>query len=91
MKTMTTSGDGATDWPLVKIKWADHWIDYGDQDMDEVLEKLKPYYGEYVGYLIAENKQMIAIASNKWQNGDPSEVMYIMKRAIVERKVLSSE
>lgn len=86
-----TRGGGTTKYPIVEVKWADHWIDHGDSTMEEVMENLKPYYGEFIGYEIGNNKQMVALAANIWENGEPSEVMYIMKRAIVSRKVLSSE
>lgn len=76
-------------FPFVQVKWADHWIDYGDHDLTTIKGNLSSYDGNYSGYLIAESKQVIAIASNIWEGDDNSsnfsDVMYIMKRAIISR------
>ena len=72
-------------YPLIKVVWADHWVDQGDFDLDDIKEKAKPYYGEYAGYLVVENKQMLVLCSNIWENGQQSDPMYIMKRCIVSR------
>lgn len=80
------------EYKKVSVKWADHWIDYGDHDIDDVKEYAKkPYEGEYTGYLVADTKRMIAIASNIWDDGGVSDPMYIMKRAIIKLEVLSNE
>ena len=71
--------------PLIKVKWADHWIDNGDFTLDEIKEKAQPYYGEYAGLLVYENKQMLIWSSNVWEDGSFSDPMMLMKRCIVER------
>jgi len=69
----------------ITIKWADHFIEYGDHDVEDVKKTVKkPFAGEYTGYLVAESKQMMAISSNIWEDGSVSDVMYIMKRAIIK-------
>jgi len=80
---MTTETNGK--YPLIKVKWADHWHETGDFTPDEIKGKAKPYHGEYAGYLVEDNKQMIVLCSNVWENGEVSDPMYIMKRAIVWR------
>lgn len=76
-------------YPLVRIRWADHWIDNGDHDLEDIEDNVKnPYIGDYVGYLVAESQRMVCICSNVWDDGTLSDPMYIMKRAILERRVL---
>ena len=73
------------DYPLISVKWADHWNETGDFTVEEIKNKAKPYYGEYAGYLVEENKQMIVLCSNIWENGEVSDPMYLLKRCIVSR------
>ena len=74
----------------IEVKWADHWIDSGDHDYNNVIQKAKPRYGNYTGYLVFENKQIIILCSNYWdeegsEHLEVSDPMYIMKRSIVSR------
>ena len=76
-------------YPLIKVRWADHWIHREDLTLDEIKENLDAMYGSYAGHLVAESKQVVVICSNVWE-GDEGEAifsdpMYIMKRAIVYR------
>lgn len=72
-------------FPLVKVKWADHYIDYGEHDLETVKESAKDaYIGSYSGYLVAKSRRMIAIAPNVWEDGTISDPMFIMRRAIIE-------
>lgn len=81
-----------SEYKTVKIKWADHWIDYGDFTPEQVQECVKaPYVGEFCGHLVGESKQMLAIASNVWEDGTISDVMYIMKRAVVKNEKVDDE
>lgn len=73
-------------YPTVTVKWADHWCERGDFDIEHIEEHVKnAYIGEFTGKLVAESKQMVAIVSNVWDDGSVSDPMYIMKRAIMER------
>jgi len=81
---MTTTAP-SKEYPSVRIKWADHWTDTGDTTLEAIKEKARPYYGEYVGLLAYENKQMVVLCSNVWENGDLSDAMFLMKKCIVER------
>jgi hypothetical protein len=74
----------------IEVKWADHWVNPGDHSLKDVIEDAKPMYGNYTGYLVHENKQVIILCSNYWdeeEDGDVvvSDPMYIMKRTIVYR------
>lgn len=74
-------------FPLVKVKWADHYIEYGEHDLETVKETAKDaYVGSYAGYLVAKTKRMLVIAGNVWEDGTISDPMYIMRRAVVEYK-----
>lgn len=80
------------DFPLVKVRWADHHVNYGDHDLGDIIKDARPLYGNYGGYLVYENKQVVIICSNWWEaDGEDdntievSDAMTIMKRAIVYR------
>ena len=77
-------------FPTITVRWADHWIENGDQDLNEVCKAAKPMYGNYTGFLVFENKQVLVLCSNWWEgakNETPtvSDPMYIMKRSITYR------
>lgn len=76
-------------FPTITVKWADHWVDPGDADLKSVIQEAKPLYGNYTGFLVFENKQVIVLCSNYWDSDDDSievsDPMYIMKRCIVSR------
>lgn len=83
---------GGKEYPLVKVKWADHYIDYGDHDIKDVQENAKDAFtGSYAGYLVAKSRRMVVIASNVWEDGTVSDPMYIMRRAILEYKEYRDE
>jgi len=69
----------------ITVKWADHHVSYGDYSLEEIKALAQPYYGEYSGLLVNEDKQTITICSNKWEDGQYSDPMVIMKRCIVSR------
>ena len=74
----------------VQVKWADHWVDNGDHALKDVIKEAKAMYGNYTGYLVYENKQVLILCSNHWddeEEGDTvvSDPMYIMKKAIKYR------
>lgn len=77
------------DYPEITVRWADHWIDYGDHTLEDIQNNLTPLYGKYKGHLVGESKQMIAICANIWEEekgeANFSDPMYIMKRAITYR------
>ena len=73
-------------YPLVEIEWADHFFDSGDSSLEDIIQTAKkPYIGKYVGYLVHENKRMVVLCANIWEDGSLSCPMYIMKRCIVSR------
>lgn len=76
-------------FPTVTVRWADHWIDNGDQSLKDVIKEAKPMYGNYTGFLVHENKQVIVLCSNYWEgeeeDAEVSDPMYIMKRSITYR------
>ncbi len=70
------------------ITWADHFYQDDDYTLEEINEKIKsPIYGEYIGYCIAESKQILCLASNIWEDGTISQPMYIMKKCIIRREI----
>jgi len=73
-------------YPLVEIVWADHFFDSGDCELEEIEEEAKtPYMGKYTGYLVHENKRMVVLCANIWEDGTLSCPMYIMKKSITKR------
>lgn len=81
--------DDKQKFTTITVKWADHWVDAGDGNIKEVIAEAKPMYGNYTGFLVHENKQVIILCSNYWDDEDDglivSDPMYIMKKAIVSR------
>jgi hypothetical protein len=75
------------EYPRLSVVWADHFIHNGDHDIADVIKEAKPVYGEYTGYCVYENKQILVLCSNIWEDGTVSDPMFIMKRAIKERLV----
>lgn len=88
-----TQNDGSEDYPLITVRWADHWQDEGDYTLEEIKKKATPCIGKWRGALIFENKQMIVMGGNGWEPREDldeneetfSEPMYIMKRSIIYR------
>ncbi len=70
----------------VSITWADHYYDEEPVTLEEVQKNLKAMTRITSGFLIAENKRVIAIASTIDEDGTFSEVNYLMKRAILSRE-----
>jgi len=75
----------STKYPLITVKWADHWVDYGDHDLKDVVDKAKAFTGDFAGHLVFENQRVVILCSNVWEDGTVSDPMYIMKRAIISR------
>ncbi len=81
------------DFPVITVRWADHWQDEGDFSLEQIKEKANTYYGNWTGKLVLETKQMLVLVGNTWdarpENDEPedsySEPMYIMKRSITYR------
>lgn len=72
-------------YPRVTIRWADHFIHNGDYAKEDIKDLLsKPFIGEYTGYLVFQNKRIIGIASNIWDDESVSDLMGIMKKAIIK-------
>ena len=76
-------------YPIISVKWADHWIEYGDCSLEFIQKNLKSYDGNYSGHLVGESKQMICLCANVWEGEDGednfSDPMFIMKKAIISR------
>ena len=67
------------------IRWADHFFISETMTIDEIKSKLKPYVRTTTGYVIAENRRVLAIASTIEPDGEFTEVNYLMKRCILSR------
>lgn len=75
-----------TSYPIVEVVWDDHHFDEGDKTLKEIIKESQgPYVGSYVGYLVYENKTMIVLCANVWDDDDLSCPMSIMKKNIVSR------
>lgn len=75
-----------TVYPIVEVKWDDHFFDVEDTTLKEIIkEATQPYVGTYIGYLVYENDVMLVLCSNVWADDTLSCPMYIMKRAISYR------
>jgi len=76
-------------YPLITVRWADHFFCEEDLSLQDIKkEAAGPLIGEYSGYLVEENKRMIVLASNIWEEdieASISPTMYIMKKSIVFR------
>ena len=76
-------------YPVIRVKWADHWHEPGEYTLEHILNNLDAFYGSFSGHLVGENKQMVCICANVWdgEEGEEnfSDPMFIMKRAIVYR------
>lgn len=69
------------------IKWADHFFHSHTMDIEEVKSRLKPYIRTTTGYIIAENRRVVAIASTIEPDNDGfTEVNFLMKRCIISRE-----
>ena len=77
------------DFPRITVKWADHYFVAEDMTLEEIEDQCsKPLIGRYSGYLVFENKRMIAVAGNLWEEDTEDAIgptMCIMKRSIVYR------
>lgn len=75
-----------TKYPVVEVRWDDHFFDDSDFTLKDIIKEGKaPYKGCYVGYLVHENKNMLVLCSNVWDEGDLSCPMYVMKNCITYR------
>lgn len=73
-------------YPQIEVEWADHFFDSEDNTLEEIIETAKnPYMGKYTGYLVHENKRMLVLCANVWEDGTLSCPMYIMKKSITNR------
>ncbi len=76
-------------YPLITVRWADHFFCEDNMTLAEIIARNKvPTIGEYTGYLITESKRSIALASNVWEDDPKTDIfptMYIMKAAITYR------
>lgn len=77
-----------SDYKRISVKWADHFFLEGPLDQEEIIENLKPYVRTTIGYIIAESKRVLAIASTYDPDGTFTEVNYLMKRCIISREYL---
>lgn len=77
------------EYPEVTVKWADHFEEYEGLTLTEIKQKAKkPYIGKYRGHLIYENRRMLVLAGNVWEDHEEEDIsptMYIMKKAITYR------
>jgi hypothetical protein len=67
---------------IVRVKWWDHNSQFGWHRPEEY----RPLACETVGFLVFEDKKVIALALNKDESGSVAEVTTIIKREIIERE-----
>ena len=76
-------------YPVITVRWADHWEEDGEFSLEDIKKNLKPYYGHFSGHLIAESKQMVAMCANVWEDGEGgwsyTDPFFIMKKSITSR------
>lgn len=68
------------------VSWLDHYNIPGWTDAVSVPED---YIATTVGYPVLENKKYLVLAQSIAANGAVADLMHILKRSIIERKVLS--
>lgn len=71
-------------YPEISLRWTDHWFD-DTCVLPSELDKMKPMTHTTHGFLLAENKTMIAVAATIQEDQRGCEVTYIMKKNIVSR------
>ena len=70
------------------IKWLDHFSSDRGWHVPEEF-KAEPYSVESVGILVNETKDYITIATNVARDGQVSCFMSILKKGILEKRVLA--
>lgn len=79
-------------YPLIYIKWEDHWAQEGSWiPVKKLLKKHlanEEVYMETVGFLINETDRSILMGLNVSSDGQIDGNIVILKRTILERKVL---
>lgn len=70
----------------VNVVWADHFgLEINEPyELEEIEERLKPCIRETIGYLVAENRRVIAVAGTKEEDGTWTEVNFFMKRCVMK-------
>ena len=72
------------------ITWNDHHFSQGSVD-SEFINTLKPFVQVSVGYVVVENKKMIALAMSINEDHQMCEVLCLIKKDIVERIILKEK
>jgi hypothetical protein len=76
-------------FPRATLTWADHFSDFEDGYSIEDIEKMmkKPAIRETSGYLVGENKRMVALAGTIEEDGTCSEIFLCMRKCILDMEV----
>jgi len=75
------------EFPLITVKWGDHFCTGTNEphELKDIIKMAKPAIRETSGYLVYENKRMLAIAGTIEEDGTVTEVNFFIKRAILSR------
>ena len=74
----------------VAVVWLDHWDDKSESCHADIKKNLKPYKATACGILVDYNKDVLALASNKWHDDDSYDgsIFYIMRCAVESIEVI---
>lgn len=76
----------------VKVTWEDHWeITNRSYTLEQIKERCaKPYTGEAIGYVVLNNRKILALATNYWPEDEHYDGSFFMiiKKNIVDLEVL---
>lgn len=75
------------DYPLITVRWYDHWCTPSNTsyELEEVKRMARRVIRETSGYLIHEDRYVIAVAGTIEEDETICEINYFMKRAILSR------
>lgn len=72
----------------VRVKWADHWEITGhEMTLDEIKKECsKPKIGKARGVVVLNNRQVVVLASNHWEEDKTYDgsIFIIVKKNILE-------
>jgi len=75
-------------FPSIVVEWADHYSTPINESysVEDVEKMLKPFIRVTKGYLVGENRRVIAVASTLEEDGSVTDIDILMKRAIISRE-----
>ena len=74
-------------YPNIIVRWADHFGTHTNEsyELEDIIGMMKPCIRETTGYLVAENKRVLAIAGTIEEDGSVTDVNFLMKRGVIYR------